>query len=41
MWGRTFQKRIMEIAVNKNNGVERKNKDFKYQYLHKFKDISL
>lgn len=41
MWGRTFQKRIMEIAVNKNNGVERKNKDFKCQYLHKFKDISL
>lgn len=31
----------MEIAVNKNNSVERKNKDFKYQYLHKFKDISL
>ena len=31
----------MEVSVNTNNDVERKNMDFKYQYLHKFKDKSL
>ena len=41
MWVRAFRKGIMEVSVNTNNGVERKNKDFKYQYLHKFKDKSL
>lgn len=31
----------MEVTVNTNNGVETKNKDFKYQYLIRFKDKSL
>ena len=30
----------MEVTVNTNNGVETKNKDFKYQYLIRFKDKS-
>ena len=38
MWVRAFRKGIMEVSVNRNNGAERKYKDFKYQYLHKFKD---
>ena len=38
MWGRTFQKRIIGVAVNTSNGVERKNKDSKYLHLNKFKD---
>ena len=28
----------MEIVVDTNNGVERQNKDFKYEYLKQFKD---
>ena len=31
----------MEISVNANNGVERKNRDFKYEYLSQCKDKSL
>ena len=31
----------MEISVNTNNGVERKNRDFKYEYLSQCKDKSL
>ena len=31
MWVRAFRKEILEISVNTNQGVERKNKDFKYQ----------
>ena len=38
MWVRAFQKGIMEVSANTNNGVQRKNRDFKYQYLDKFKD---
>lgn len=34
----TVNASIMEVVVNTNNDVERKNKDFKYQYLHKFND---
>ena len=41
MWVWAFRKGIMKVSVNTNNGVERKNRDFKYQYLHKFKDKSL
>ena len=37
----TLQKGNMKVTVNTNNGAERKNKDLKYQYLHKFKDKSL
>ena len=29
------------MSVHTNNGVERKNKDFKHQYLAQFKDKSL
>ena len=31
----------MEIVVDTNNGVERQNKDFKYEYLRQFKDNTL
>ena len=31
----------MEIVFDTNNGVERQNKDFKYEYLKKFKDNTL
>ena len=31
----------MEIVVDANNGVERQNKDFKYEYLKQFKDNTL
>ena len=31
----------MEIVVDTNNGVERQNKDFKYEYLKQFKDNTL
>ena len=37
----TLQKGNMKVTVNTNNGAERKSKDLKYQYLHKFKDKSL
>ena len=28
-----FPEGILEVTVNTNNGVERKNKDFKYKFL--------
>jgi len=31
----------MLVEVNTNNGVERKNRDFKYQYLQKQRGRSL
>ena len=31
----------MEIVFDTNNGVERQNKDFKYEYLRQFKDNTL
>ena len=31
----------MGIFVDTNNGVERQNKDFKYEYLKQFKDNTL
>ena len=31
----------MEIVFDTNNGVERQNKDFKYEYLKQFKDNTL
>ena len=31
----------METVVDTNNGVERQNKDFKYEYLKQFKDNTL
>ena len=41
MWVRVFRKGTLEIAINTNNGAERKNKDFKYQFPCKLKDKSL
>ena len=32
---------LLKVSVHANNGVERKNKDFKHQYLVQFKDKSL
>ena len=32
---------LLEVSVHANNRVERKNKDFKHQYLVQFKDKSL
>ena len=32
---------LLEVSVHANNGVERKNKDFKHRYLVQFKDKSL
>ena len=29
---------MLEIVVHTNNGVERKNRDFKYEYLRQYKD---
>ena len=31
----------MEVVVDTNNGVERQNKDFKYEYFRQFKDNTL
>ena len=31
----------MEVVVDTNNGVERQNKDLKYEYLKQFKDNTL
>jgi len=40
-WVRAFRDGLMEISVNTNNGVERKNRDLKYGYLSKYRDKSL
>ena len=32
---------LLQVSVHTNNRVERKNKDFKHQYLVQFKDKSL
>ena len=32
---------MLEIVVHINNGVERKNRDFRYEYLHQCKDNSV
>ena len=32
---------LLEIAVNTNNGVERKSKNFKHEFLKPYKDNSL
>ena len=41
LWVRAFQHGLIEVSVNTNNGVERKNKDFKHEFLKPYKDISL
>ena len=41
LWVRAFRDGIMKISVNTDNGVERKNRDFKYEYLSQYKNKSL
>ena len=41
LWVRAFRQGLLEIVVNTNNGVERKNKDFKHEFLKPCKDNSL
>ncbi|XP_065658459.1 uncharacterized protein LOC136082971 [Hydra vulgaris] len=41
LWVRYYRLGLLEVAVNTNNGVESKNKEFKYGYLSKFHDKSL
>ena len=33
LWVRAFRHGLIEKSVNTNNGVERKNKDFKHEFL--------
>ena len=41
-WVKAFKFGLLEIVVNTNNGVERKNREFKYDFLkqHKAKTLS-
>ena len=41
MWVKLYRRGILEITVNTNNGVERKNKDLKHEYLKQHMDKSL
>ena len=36
-----FREGILEVTVNTNNGVERKNKDFKYEFLSQHRNNTL
>ena len=38
---RCYRAGLIDVSVNTNNGVERKNRDFKYEYLKQYKDKSL
>ena len=40
-WVKAIRNGLMEIVVDTNNGVERQNKDFKYECLRQFKDNTL
>nr|XP_047144725.1 uncharacterized protein LOC124818213 [Hydra vulgaris] len=40
-WVKAFRSGILETVVNTNNGVERKNRDFKHEFLNQYKDNSL
>ena len=40
-WVKAIRNGLMEIVVDTNNGVERQNKDFKYECLRQFKDNAL
>ena len=39
--GKAFRNGLIEIVVDTNNGVERQNKDLKYECLKQFKDNTL
>ena len=41
MWVKLYRRGILEVTVNTNNGVERKNKDLKHEYLKPHMDKSL
>ena len=40
-WVKAFKFGLLEIVVNTNNGVERKNREFKYDFLNQYKDKKL
>ena len=40
-WVKAFRFGLLEIVVNTNNGVERKNQEFKYEFLKQYKDNTL
>ena len=40
-WVKAFRFGLLEIVVNTNNGVERKNREFKYDFLKQYKDNTL
>ena len=40
-WVKAFRFGLLEIVVNTNNGVERKNREFKYDFLKQYKDNAL
>ena len=40
-WVKAFRFGLLEIVVNTNNGVERKNRKFKYDFLKQYKDNAL
>ena len=37
-WVKAFKFGLLEIVVNTNNGVERKNREFKHDFLNQYKD---
>ena len=39
--GQSFPKQLIEIVVHTNDGVERKSRGFKYEYLKQYKDNSI
>ena len=40
-WVKAFRFGLLEIVVNTNNGVERKNREFKYDFLKQYKAKTL
>ena len=40
-WVKSFRFGLLEIVVNTNNGVERKNREFKCDFLKQYKDNTL
>ena len=40
-WVKAFRFGLLEIVVNTNNGVERKNREFKYDFRMQYKDNTL
>lgn len=40
-WALVFQKEVLPVAINTTNGVERQNKEFKFNFLSKHRDKTL